>query len=54
VDFSVDELQVTVRGIRSGYNAAQLARTLVAPDDPVALHQAFTAAHARAATDQSQ
>lgn len=43
VDFSVAGTQVAVHRIRSGYSAAQLARTDVAPDEPVALHQAFAA-----------
>ena len=52
VDFSVENLQVMVHAIRTGYNAAQLARDAVAPDDPVALHRAFTAAQPGAAADR--
>jgi tRNA (adenine37-N6)-methyltransferase len=44
VDFSVEELQVRVLRIRSGYNAAQLASAAGEPDDPRLLHQAFVAA----------
>jgi tRNA (adenine37-N6)-methyltransferase len=52
VDFSVQDQHVTVHGLRSGYNSQQLARDLRAPDDPVALHQAFTAAQPGAAADR--
>jgi tRNA (adenine37-N6)-methyltransferase len=52
VDFSVEDLQVTVHAIRTGYNATQLAHASGAPDDPVALHRAFTAAQPGAAADQ--
>ena len=47
VHFNVVERQVTVNRIRSGYNATQLARQHSAPDDPLALHQAFAAQAAR-------
>ncbi|MCC6633242.1 MAG: tRNA (N6-threonylcarbamoyladenosine(37)-N6)-methyltransferase TrmO [Gammaproteobacteria bacterium] len=44
IDFSVDDLQVNVLRIRSGYNPAQLASGAGEPDDPRMLHQAFVAA----------
>ena len=51
VDFSVEQQQVTVSSIRSGYSATQLARQHLAPDDPVVLHQAFAAQTPRTAGD---
>jgi tRNA (adenine37-N6)-methyltransferase len=51
VDFSVEQQQITVSRIRSGYNATQLARQQLAPDDPVALHQAFATQAPRTAGD---
>jgi len=44
VDFSVEGQQVVVDRIRTGYNAAQLARPTSGPEDPLALHQAFASA----------
>lgn len=41
VDFVAEGLQIRVQGIRSGYNAAQLARPARDPDDPILVHQAY-------------
>jgi len=40
VDFAVEGSQIQVRGIRSGYNAAQLARP-TGESDPILVHQAY-------------
>jgi tRNA (adenine37-N6)-methyltransferase len=41
IDFTVEASQIRVEGIRSGYNAAQLARQAADDLDPILVHQAY-------------